>query len=130
MIPDPFVITTGIATATAIAGWAVAVRRGRRIRSMKLYQRWQDGRITDLTVRSQMFAEKVAAAQAQRIAASQKAAVVNRERAAERRSKRIATTVDALSHTPMRDRDEVVADIRQARPRRNSGSVLAEKTGG
>ena len=81
--------------------------------------------IERIGVQSRRIAELesiLAQQQAQRVAASQRAAEVNRARAAERRKAATAKTKDAIAHTAFRPRDEVVSGVAAARTARTANA--------
>lgn len=129
---DPLLITTGLnifASVAAVCGY-VSARRERSENDylnniLKMYREnaaARDCEIEDLTRKSNELAGELSKVHAQRVAASKKAAIKNRERAATRRAVEAveakacaARTMDALRASPPRPREAVVAGVSEAR---------------
>lgn len=129
---DPLLIATGLNIFTSVAAVCgyVSARRERRendyLRLVLKFSREnaaaRDCEIEDLTRKSNELAGELGKIHAQRVAASKKAAVKNRERAATRRAVEAveakacaARTMDALRASPPRPREVVVAGVSEAR---------------
>lgn len=127
---DPYLITTGI----AVACLAVSEARYRRAKSDALFLEAvlnsMNSRYADQAKKLAAVVMRVDAGQAQRVAASKRAAEVNKRRAAERHSARVETTTQDLRAATFRPREEVVAGIRETRKANRFSAGVAAKKGG
>lgn len=144
-MPDAFLITTIITSGAAVCGWVKVSSLDGKLNDLAhryTFQRERGDRYRDqmLDLQTKLCAHEQAEAtrQAQRIAASKKAAETAAARAQARREAeaierplRAAKTMEAFAATKLRSRDVVVAPVKAARTRaqNNSGAGVAATAG-
>lgn len=135
---DPFLITTGIFGIVAGVGWARAIGQARNVEDLHAVTEQQAADIRVLEGEKLTLKDRIGklerdeqTRQDQRRAAAKLAGEKSHRDAEARKAAAAAKTDSALKGCAIPPREEVVAGVRERRPRRKqSGGVLASSTGG